>query len=109
MEIEWKVEKVDCVPDVNGSKNVAQTVHWRCWGKDGDFTDSNYGTVNIAFDPNGKFTPFDKLKEATVIGWVKDALEAERVKDIEAGLARAIEFQKNPPVVSPALPWAPKG
>lgn len=53
----------------------------------------------------GSFTPYDQLTEAQVLAWVQAVLGAEQVAAIEASLAAQIEYAKNPPVVTPPLPW----
>jgi hypothetical protein len=74
--ITWNISQLDCLPQEDGDTDVVFIVHWSCNGVDGD----------------------------QVLGWVwangvdKDATEAAVEGQIEA--------QKNPPVVSPPLPWA---
>jgi hypothetical protein len=51
----------------------------------------------------GEFTPYNQLTKDQVLGWIwangvdKDATEA--------AVEGQIENQKNPPIVSPKLPW----
>ena len=100
----WQVVQMDCYPDVDGEQDVVFTVHWTLSGSDGDFTGSAYGSVGVTLDGESPFTPYNELTEEQVLGWVwgsgvdKDATEAN--------VAQQIEDQKNPPVVSPPLPWA---
>ena len=100
----WNVVQLDCYPDVDGEQDVVFTVHWTLSGSDGDYTGSAYGTVGVTLDAEAPFTPYNELTEEQVLGWVwangvdKDASEAN--------VAQQIENQKNPPVVSPPLPWA---
>lgn len=103
--IEWIVEQMDCYPEKEGEQDVVFTVHWRCNGSDGQYIGTAYGTQAIANDPQAPFTPYADLTQSQVIGWVKSAMGAEGVADVEAVVAAQIENQKNPPVVSPALPW----
>jgi len=49
----------------------------------------------------------EDLTEEQVIGWVQAAMGAEQVAALEANVAKQIEDQINPPVVTPPLPWAP--
>lgn len=104
-EIAWKIEKMDCYPDKEGQQDVVFNVHWRCNGSDGTYNSTSYGTQNIALEDGSPFIPYADLTQEQVIGWVKSAMGAERVAELEAGLAAQIETQKNPPVVSPPLPW----
>lgn len=100
----WNVVQMDCYPEVDGEQDVVFTVHWRLNGVDGEYTGSVYGSVGVTLDAEAPFTPYNELTEEQVLGWVwaggvdKDATEA--------AVAQQIENQKNPPVVSPPLPWA---
>ncbi len=50
-----------------------------------------YGS--IGFQRPDTLIPFDKLKKDQVIGWVKDALGADKVSEVEAALeARIVEL-----------------
>jgi hypothetical protein len=50
------------------------------------------------------FIPYESLSEGTVVGWVKDKLGSETVREIETNLAIQIDEQKNPKVES-GTPW----
>ena len=107
MEITWNVVSMDCYPDVEGKVDVVFNVHWAVNGSDGDIIASGaYGSVGLTLDPEAPFTPYQDLTKDQVLGWVKDALGEEAVAANEALVAQQIESQKNPPVVSPPLPWA---
>lgn len=103
--ISWIVSQMECYPEKDGETDVVFVVHWRCNGADGSYSGTNYGTQGVTLDPDAPFTPYADLTQDQVIGWVKDAMGDERVAEIEASVAAQIENQKNPPVVSPLLPW----
>lgn len=68
-----------------------------------ELTASSYGTVGFTPDASADgYVAFDSLTEADVIGWVKDALDADA---IEAALADNIAEQKAPATAT-GLPWA---
>jgi hypothetical protein len=104
----WTVSQLDCYPEHEGHKDVVFTAHWRMDGTDDEYAAGVYGSVGLTLDPKAKFTPFEKLTEAQVIGWVKDALGEEQVTSYEENVANQIEALINPPVVRPPLPWAPQ-
>jgi len=104
--IEWIVSQMDCYPEKEGEQDVVFTVHWRCNGADGQYSGTSYGTQGVTYEAGTPFTPYADLTQAQVIDWVQSAMGAERVAEIEASVANQIENQKNPPVVSPALPWS---
>lgn len=99
--MEWKIVALECYPEYEGQQNVVTTAHW-------DLTEDTarvYGSVGFTLDPEAEFIPFEELTEATVIGWVHDALGAEAVASNEAAITAQLEAIANPPVVTPPLPW----
>ena len=102
-EITWLVGQLDCVPQTAEGADFVVTVHWSCNGVDGDYSGSVYSTCSFPVVEGTSFTPYADLTQDQVLGWVwangvdKDATEAAVEGQIEA--------QKNPPVVSPPLPW----
>lgn len=99
----WTVTNMDCYPQADGHSDVVFCVHWTCAGADGDYAGSVYSTCSVPA-PEGSFTSYDALTQEQVLGWVwangvdKDATEA--------AVQGQIDNAKNPPVVSPPLPWA---
>ena len=102
----WKIVQLGCTPKVGTDTDVVQTIHWRIEGTDGTHTGSVYGSVGITLDTSTTFVPFASLTEADVISWAQAALGAEQVAAFEANIDAQIAAAANPPVVSPALPWA---
>lgn len=105
VEINWVVSQMDCYPEKEGEADVVFNVHWRCNGVDGNYAGTSYGTQNVPLSSDSPFTPYEDLTQDQVIGWVKDAMGPERVAEIEANVEQQIENQRNPPVVTPPLPW----
>jgi hypothetical protein len=99
----WSVTAMNCYPQSEGETDVVFTVHWTCFGTDGTYNGSVYSTCSVPA-PTGSFTPYADLTQDQVLGWIwssnvdKDATEAN--------VAQQIQNQVNPPVVTPALPWA---
>ena len=105
--IAWKIEALDCVPNVDGMADYVVCAHWRCNGTDGTFNGSVYNTQSFevkASDPN--FVPYPELTEELVISWVKQAMGTETVEATEENVTNQIQDQINPKIVTPALPWA---
>jgi len=102
-EIVWNVSELNCLPDAEGKQDYVVTAHWQCNGVDGDYSGSVYSTCSFAVVQGEAFTPYDQLTQDQVLGWVwangvdKSATEAA----VEQQIANA----KNPPIVSPQLPW----
>jgi hypothetical protein len=101
--ITWNISQLDCLPQSAEGADYVVTAHWSCNGVDGDYSGSVYSTCLFAV-VQGAFTPYADLTQDQVLGWIwangvdKDATEAA----VEQQIANA----KNPPIVSPALPWA---
>lgn len=102
----WDVVKLEAYPEKDGLSNVVFTVHWTLKGTDGEYTGSVYGSVGVSLDVDNVYTPYNELTLTQVVGWVKDALGEEQVFEYEANVANQIENKKNPPVITPPLPWA---
>ena len=66
------------------------------------YSAGSYGSVGFR-RPNN-LIPYDQLTEELVVSWVKEALGAEDVSQIEAGLSAQIEALKHPKSTS-GTPW----
>jgi hypothetical protein len=102
----WSVVSLDAYPELDGETDVVFTVHWQLNGTDGAYAGSVYGSVGVTLDPDAPFVPYDQLTEAQVVSWVQDALGEEQVASYEANVEQQIANEKNPPVVTPPLPWS---
>jgi len=102
----WSVVSMDCYPELDGETDVVFTCHWTLSGTDGAYAGSVYGSVGVSLDPDAPFVPYEDLTEAQVVSWVQDALGEEQVASYEANVEQQIANEKNPPVVTPPLPWS---
>lgn len=102
--INWQVTQMDCYPQADNETDVVFNVHWTCSGVQDAFTASVYSTCSVPLSAEGPFTPYDQLTQEQVLGWIwangvdKDATEA--------AVQSQIDTAKNPPIVTPPLPWA---
>ncbi len=102
--ITWNISVLDCLPQAPEGADYVICCHWQCTGVDGVYTGQVYSTTSFAVVQGEAFTPYADLTLDQVLGWVwangvdKDATEAAVEGQIEA--------QKNPPIVSPPLPWS---
>ena len=86
----------------NDSDKGVVVAHYRVTAQDGDYTASSYGTQSFTPDPSADgYVAFADLTEATVIGWVKNALDTDAM---EASLQDNIDAQKTPATLS-WMPW----
>lgn len=101
MPVQWKVSSMERQL-ADGTVNV---VHWRASLEEDGFFQDTYGSVSLTRDETSPpFVPYENLTESTVIEWVKEALGAENVTALEAGLVNAINLKKNP-VSASGVPW----
>ena len=102
-EITWSVTAMNCLSVSQGNTDVVETVHWTCSGTDGDYSGSVYSTCQVPYT-GGKFTPYDQLTQQQVLGWIwSNGVDQAAT---EAAVAQQIATAKNPPVVTPPLPWS---
>jgi hypothetical protein len=102
----WSIVQLDAYPELDGETDVVFTCHWVLSGTDGAYAGSVYGSVGVTLDPDAPFVPYASLTEAQVVSWVQDALGEEQVASYEANVEQQIANEKNPPVVTPPLPWS---
>lgn len=90
----------------NDSDKGVVIAHWRCTGTEtvGDvvYSASSYSTQSFEPDPSADgYVAYADLTEATVIGWVQNAVDQATV---EQSIADKIEAQKTPATLS-GMPW----
>ncbi len=100
---DWQVSRLECLPMAPEGADYVITAHWRLVGTDGPYAGTVYSTCGFAVVEGEPFIPYADLTLDTVLGW----LYANGVDKVsaEAAVAQQIADQKNPPIVSPALPW----
>ena len=100
----WTVTAMDCYPQEDGHTDVVFNVHWTCSGTDGTYSGSVYGTCAVTLDPAAPYTPYASLTQNLVLGWIwANGVDQTAT---QAAVETQIQNQINPPVVTPALPWA---
>ena len=78
------------------------TVHYTISAEDGTYTAGAYGSLGL--ERPDTLVPFADLTEATVVGWVKDKLGADKVTEIETALQAQLDEQTAPTKAS-GVPW----
>ena len=102
-QITWTISQLDCKPQEGDLTDVVVTAHWQCTGVDGNYTSQVYGTCSFPA-PEGTFVPYPKLTQDEVLGWCwSNGVDKAAT---EAAVQTQINNQINPPIISPALPWA---
>ena len=102
----WVISQLECKAKEGDLTDVVYTIHWRYQANETDGDKSYfaeiYSTVTCPNPDPAHFTPYNELTQSQVEGWLNELLP---VSDMQANLAAQIETQKNPPIVTPPLPW----
>jgi len=77
--------------------------HYSIDMNDGTYNAGAYGS--IGFERPENLIPFSELTEEQVIGWVKEALGADKVAEIGQALLNQLEEQRHPSKAA-GVPWA---
>ena len=86
MAVTWTISSMDRDIKQDSNDNIVTTLHWTASDADADGNSgSSYGSVGVTL-----------VTEADAIGWAKDALGADEVKNIEDSIANQISLMKNP-------------
>lgn len=95
MKYKFTINALDVLKEKDRLQEVVYTVHWTLTAtNENGITASAIGTKTMS-DPNtDSFTPYDKLTEEMVIGW----LQAEGVDndELKQGLDKKIEEKEKP-------------
>jgi len=106
MAITWSITQLDYALSQDGHTDVVNNSHWQCVDADDAGNQArSYGAVGIPTDDLSNFTPYADITEAQALQWTKDALGAEQVAAIEAGVAQQLSLIENPTEGS-GTPWA---
>lgn len=101
--ITWTISQLDCRPTESSYTDVVVTAHWQCVGEDGMYNGRVYSTCSFPM-PEGTFTPYADLTQDQVLGWCwANGVDKNATED---AVQTQIDNQKNPPIVTPPLPWA---
>jgi hypothetical protein len=79
------------------------TAHYTVNAVDDTYSAGAYGSLGL--ERGDTLVPFADLTEATVVGWVKEKLTAEKVTEIEAALQAQLDEQRQPTKAG-GLPWS---
>ena len=78
------------------------TAHYTVEAKDDTYSAGAYGS--IGFERPENLIPFADLTESEVVGWVKEALGAEKVANVESALQGQLDEQRHPTKAA-GVPW----
>jgi len=98
----WTIISMPSYAQIDGESDVVFEVHWQCDATDGSFAAASAGSVPVTYTAGSPFTLYADLTQEQVWGWINPSIDRP---EIEANLQAMIDEQKNPPVVTPPLPW----
>ena len=99
MAVTWTIANMERDLVQGDNTDIVTILHWRASDEDADGnTGSAYGTVGVTLV--GTPVPYADITETQAIGWAKDALGADEVTSIEAGIASQIDAKANPTTAS---------
>jgi len=78
------------------------TAHYTVNAKDDTYSAGAYGS--LGFERPDNLIPFADLTEDEVVSWVKEALGADKVTEVEAALQNQLNQQRNPTQAA-GVPW----
>jgi len=99
----WAIANMDAYPQAEGQVDVVFQVNWKCQAQDGFYSAISVGSVPVTYVAGTPYTPYADLTQDQVWGWIDPSIDRP---EIEANLQAMIDAQKNPPVVTPPLPWS---
>jgi len=102
----WDIAQMEVYPTQAGRTNVVFNIHWKLRGVSGIASGSAYGMQEIALNLGLPHIPYTSITKAQALGWIHAAMGSAQVAAHEANVAKQIADKLNPPVVTPALPWA---
>lgn len=103
----WKIETLWVKPVEGSLTDVVVTAAWRCSATDGQYSGSVYATVSFSPPDPATFIDFSKLTQEEVLNWVwTNGVDKNAA---EEAVVQQIEQQRNPPIITPPLPWPTGG
>jgi hypothetical protein len=99
----WSIVSMPAYSQIDGQTDVVFEVNWQCQAQEDAYTALSAGSVPVTYTAGSPFTPYADLTQDQVWGWVNPQIDRPA---IEANLQALIDAQKNPPVVTPPLPWS---
>ena len=99
----WSIASMPAYPQAEDQVDVVFQVNWQCKAQDEQYSAVSIGSVPVTYTAGSPYTPYADLTQEQVWGWIDPSIDRP---EIEANLQAMIDAQKNPPVVTPPLPWA---
>jgi len=101
---DWEFGELDCYKIYEGQTDVVFDVAWRLNARDGGYSASDWGNLEVAYELGDPFTPFADLTEVIVQGWCEAGLDVDAIK---TALDAKVAGLKNPTTEALDPPWVP--
>jgi hypothetical protein len=98
----WVIKWLDCIPKEGTMLDVVTLVHWIRYAQQDDIQVSKNGAMKCSTPSETDFTVYPELTYEQVCGWLENGLD---VAALDLSLKQQIEDIKNPPIVTPPLPF----
>jgi hypothetical protein len=102
---DWVISQLECYTVKDKLPEVVFNVHWRYTAKDGEYYADVYGSQALNADDITDFIPYEELTKEQVVLWLEEAIGEDKIASFQSSLQASIDSLKNPPVVTPPLPW----
>lgn len=106
MEINWKVDSIRCLKEVDQYTDVVYEVAWRVFASKGTYSADAYGSAYLLFEESDNFIPYEDLTEEDVLEWVFNSMGEGRKTEIENSVTNDLNNLIQPKFVANPLPWA---
>ena len=106
---DWNCKTVDAYVEQDNEADVVYNVHWIVTGTSDEvdpnspetfYQSTSIGTQTLDTSEIINFIPFDEVTNAEVVAWTQEAMGAEYVTQIEAGIASQIESLIHPTTIT---------
>ena len=106
---DWNCKTVDAYVEQDNEADVVYNVHWIVTGISDEvdpnspetfYQATNIGTQTLDTSEIINFIPFDEVTNAEVVVWTQEAMGAEYVTQIEAGITSQIESLIHPTTIT---------
>lgn len=101
----WVVSELECYTEKEGKSQVVRNVYWRYQATEGNYFAEVFGSQHLNTDNLKDFVAYSSLTKDQVIDWIKSEMGKQKLAEFKNQLDVAIDSQKNPPIVTPPLPW----
>lgn len=93
---EWIISQLEARVSEGDLSNVIHKIWWELVAKDQDddmIAASTMGVLEVSYNPDDPFIPYEDLTKEDVVGWLESGLDVQQLK---SELDARINEQKNP-------------